>query len=354
MVIRNIIISRTDSIGDVILTLPLAGLIKEKNPSSRIYFLGMSYTEDIIRSSEHIDEFINWSDISALPEEEAVSKLKQLNADMIIHVFPRSSIARIAKKAGIPQRLGSTGRFYHYLYCNRLIPLSRKNSNLHEAQLNIKLIAGLVGEVPIKAIPAYYGLKLKPLNVENQNQLIDQERLNIIIHPKSKGSAREWGLKNYALLARQLSAGTFHFKEGSIEAKVFISGTAEEGAYLRQSGFFEDAGENVVDITGRFTLREFIQFINSADVLIAGSTGPLHIAAALGKIALGLYPPIKPMHPGRWAPIGSKAGFVVADKECNKCRNQSVCECMQLITAEAVQQKLEAMVLKYYQQTRQE
>lgn len=354
MVVRNIIISRTDSIGDVILTLPLAGLIKEKNPLSRVIFLGMSYTEDIIRSSEHIDEFINWSDISSLPEEEAVSIFKQLNADMIIHVFPRSAIARVAKKAGIPQRIGSTGRFYHYMYCNRLIPLSRKNSKLHESQLNIKLIAGMTGDFPIERIPSYYGLRIEPLKAEKQSTLIDRGKLNIIIHPKSKGSAREWGLKNYALLARQLSANTFHHKGGSIQAKVFISGTSEESTLLRQSGFFEYAGEDVVDITGQFTLHEFVQFINSTDTLIAGSTGPLHIAAALGKMALGLYPPVKPMHPGRWAPIGIKAGFIVADIECNKCKKQSVCECMQLITAEAVQQKLEAMVLEYYQPTKQE
>ncbi|MBK7669733.1 MAG: hypothetical protein IPJ32_21845 [Sphingobacteriaceae bacterium] len=31
------------------------------------------------------------------------------------------------------------------------------------------------------------------------------------------------------------------------------------------------------------TLKQFISFINNADALVAASTGPLHIASALGK-----------------------------------------------------------------------
>ena len=77
-----------------------------------------------------------------------------------------------------------------------------------------------------------------------------------------------------------------------------------------------------------------ISFLNHADGLVAASTGPLHIAAALGKHALGIYPPIRPMHPGRWAPLGERAEFAVMDKSCSECRNISVqCYCMNEITA---------------------
>lgn len=63
-------------------------------------------------------------------------------------------------------------------------------------------------------------------------------------------------------------------------------------------------------------LKQFISFIAAADGLIAASTGPLHIAAALGKVALGIYPPIKPMHPpGRWAPLGKNASYLVLEKK---------------------------------------
>jgi heptosyltransferase-3 len=60
----------------------------------------------------------------------------------------------------------------------------------------------------------------------------------------------------------------------------------------------------VINLTGKLSLQQFIAFINHCDVLIAASTGPLHIASALGKKAIGLFAPMRPIHPGRWKPIG--------------------------------------------------
>ena len=86
----HILISRTDSIGDVILSLPMAGLLKEKYPECKITFLGRSYTKAIIELSEYINRFENWEVYEKLPEDEQVKKFKNLQADWILHVFPDS------------------------------------------------------------------------------------------------------------------------------------------------------------------------------------------------------------------------------------------------------------------------
>ena len=85
-------------------------------------------------------------------------------------------------------------------------------------------------------------------------------------------------------------------------------------------------------------MPQFLAFIAAADGLVAGSTGPLHLAAALGRHALGLYPPIRPMHPGRWAPLGARAGFMVFDKpNCEDCRTEpAACRCIGAIEPLAV------------------
>lgn len=82
-----------------------------------------------------------------------------------------------------------------------------------------------------------------------------------------------------------------------------------------------------------------ISFIAQIDGVLAASTGPLHIAAALGKHAIGLYAPMRPIHPGRWAPLGKKATFLVKEKYCSKCRNSNRCECIESITAEEVKEQ---------------
>ena len=149
MKLKKIIISRTDSIGDVILTLPVAGVLKEYDPDIKIFFLGKSYTKDVVNTSEYIDYFINWDEIQSLDHEGQIRKFAETGVDAIIHVFPVKKIAQLAKKAKIPVRVGATGRLYHYFTCNKLVPFSRKRSSLHEAQLNLKLIEFLTKKIII-------------------------------------------------------------------------------------------------------------------------------------------------------------------------------------------------------------
>ena len=57
-----------------------------------------------------------------------------------------------------------------------------------------------------------------------------------------------------------------------------------------------------------------------------------------GINAIGLYPPIKPMHPGRWAPIGAKAKYFVKDIQCKECKNTIICKGLHDITPETIMQ----------------
>lgn len=327
---KNFLISRTDAIGDIVLTLPMAGVLKKYFPGSKVLFFGSTYTEAVIRTSKHVDAFINYD--LFLKSGNRQEFLKNLEVDTVIHVFPRKQIAVAAKQAGIANRIGTTHRFFHWLNCNYKVALGRKNSDLHEAQLNLKLLQplGIKNDFSQTEIFSFYGMeKIKPLR-EDFEKLLDNSKFNLILHPKSHSSAREWGLENFEALLQQLPPYKF---------RVFITGSEKEKKSL--TGFIQKTGSLATDLTGQMNLEELISFINRCDGLIAASTGPLHIAAAFNKYALGIYPPVRPQHPGRWAPIGPKAEFLVAEKTCNACRkNPSQCRCMQLVTAQMVLNKI--------------
>lgn len=327
------IISRTDAIGDVVLTLPVAGVLRSLYPASRILFLGRSYTKDIIAACEHIDGFLNWDEWRTLSVGDAARAMAATGADCIIHVFPDKAIARVAKKARIAERIGTTNRIYHWRYCNVLVRLSRRNSPYHEAQLNLRLLAPLGGrgDYSLEEIGGFYGLtRLAPLPEEIE-ALLDRGRFNLILHPRSRGSAREWGLENFGRLVGLLPRERY---------KVFVSGTAEDGQLL--APWLADH-PSVTDLTGRLTLGQLVTFLSKADGLIAASTGPLHLAAALGIHALGIYPPIRPMHPGRWAPVGRKARVFVKAGECSACRAGGDCSCIRGIRPEELAEWLRAV-----------
>ncbi len=140
----RILISRTDAIGDVMLTLPLASLLRQRCPDAVIGFLGKSYTSPVIDCCSAIDHFVDVADFF-----QQDGRPIRAAWDAIIHVFPRKDIARKAFRAGIPLRIGTSSRPYHWTTCNKLIRLNRRHSDLHEAQLNTKLLAplGVVGDL---------------------------------------------------------------------------------------------------------------------------------------------------------------------------------------------------------------
>jgi len=328
----TILLSRTDSIGDVILTLPMAGVIKGNFPDATVLFLGRTYTKAVVQACEHVDDFINYDELLSLSDKEQAQFIQSKKADVVIHVFPVKHIAFLMKKAGVPVRVGTRNRLYHWVTCNKLIALSRKNSDLHESQLNVKLLSflNIRTDLPLSAIAQCYGFtQVKPLSNELFVNSIDKNKVKIILHPRSKGSAREWGLDNFSRLINSLPENRY---------LVFISGTKDDGKSMEQ---FIAAHPKAIDITGKLTLDEFISFINVCDVLVAASTGPLHIAAALGKKAIGLFAPMRPIHPGRWAPVGENAHYLVQQKNCSDCRKGGRCLCIEQIEVNEVKKLID-------------
>ena len=312
----NIIISRTDSIGDVVLTLPVAAILRRHFPGMKIAFMGRSYTRAVITACKYVDQFI---DVDDFLNEEKEQTIDGQPPQAILHVLPVAAIAFRAKRLGIPLRIGTTNRSYHWLTCNSLVRLSRKNSDLHEAQLNARLLAPLGARTDWtpSELGQLYGLQTAPLKPDFAN-LLQPDRYNLILHPKSQGHGREWPLEHFIALVRLLPQQRY---------RIFVSGTAKERERLRP--LFDELGPLVTDITGMMDLSQFIAFINAADGLIASGTGPIHLAAALGRDALGIFPPIRPVHPGRWAPLGPRAQVFVLKERCAACKDDPIaCSCM--------------------------
>jgi ADP-heptose:LPS heptosyltransferase len=325
---RSIIISRTDNLGDVMLTLPMAGLLKERFPGITVYFLGKSYTRPLIEASRHVDGFLDREAILARPDA-----LRETGAEAIVHVFPDQAVARAAKRAGIRVRIGTSHRLFHLFTCNRLVNLGRNKSDLHESQLNIKLLQPLgITEVPdLSRIGGWYGMRTDLALPAGLQPHFADGRFRLILHPKSKGSAREWPPAHFLALARGLDPAAYC---------LLVTGTAAEGEQtrLQQPELF--ALPHVVDLTGKVSLAELVAVISHADGLVACSTGPLHIAAAMGRRAVGIYPPIRPMHPGRWGPVGPRASYLVLNKNCSDCRKSGDCACIRAIGVGEVRERI--------------
>ncbi|MDX2359629.1 MAG: glycosyltransferase family 9 protein [Crocinitomicaceae bacterium] len=325
---KKIIISRTDSIGDVMLTLPICAWLKKQFPSVYIIFLGKGYTKPIVEAYDQVDVYLDWNDYEGLPKAEQIEKLEAIGADAIIHVFPNKEIASLAKKAKIQYRVGTSHRAFHLLTCSHRVNFTRKNSNFHEAQLNHELLRPF----GLNALPSLDEVIATTERFKIPNVVLPPEFTALkeltILHPKSQGSAREWPIEKYISLANELAEGG---------KTVVFTGTDKEGGLFRT---LIPEHEKIIDSTGKLTLEQLMVFIASAKNLVACSTGPLHIAGSLGVNTVGLFSPRRPIHPGRWRALGPNVNILVKDEACPTCAQKKECNCIEQISVEAVKDVL--------------
>ncbi|MBL0911648.1 MAG: glycosyltransferase family 9 protein [Bacteroidia bacterium] len=322
----RILLSRTDRLGDVLLCFPLAAFLKQVRPDIFIGFLGTSYTRALIEHCPHIDRYEDRETFlasAAIPDYGA-----------ILHLYPDLEVARKAAQLRIPVRVGIRNKIRMWPKLTHSILLSRSRSDLHEAELNLQLLRVFdTGKLPgLEEIRAMELLRL-PLPPHAP------EKRRVILHPFSAGSAREWPLHRYTELVQLLQQRGF---------EVWISGSAEEKE--RISNWLSNSRSQVRILSGSQSLTEFMNEIQQADALVACSTGPLHIAAALGKVAVGIYSPLRPIFARRWGPLGPFATALSVAEPCRWCRKRpDRCTCMESIEAQTVVTGIEKLLAEKYE-----
>lgn len=320
---RTVVLGRTDSIGDVMLTLPAAGMLKHLLPGVRVVFVGRRYTLPVLRQCAHVDLAVAREELCDDHGRPVPAHIHALEADAWVHVFPDRVLAAAVKAAGVPTRIGTSHRWWHWTTCNRRVAFSRKRSDLHEAQLNLQLLRplGLRAIPGLTELAAASGFNAPPPD-DVVRTLLTPGKEHVVVHPHSKGSAVEWGLDRFSALIHVLPPERY---------QVVVTGTAEEAGRYR--GHLPLHLPHVTDAGGALSLHQLMALIGQSHALVAASTGPLHIAAACGIRAIGLYADRRPIHPGRWGPLGPNAmALVAADTK----GAEDPLACIQAITVDQV------------------
>lgn len=329
---KRILIVRTDRIGDVILTLPLASILKKYFPDSKISFLVREYTKPLVSNNKFIDEAFCLIEKNGKPAISENIKMLKNKFDICIVAFPTLEIATILFFSSIKIRIGSGYRWYSFLF-NRKVYEHRKYGERHELEFNVNLLNHLgINEAPQKS-KVDFGIQINQQTkkiVENKliEYGIDLSKKIIIIHPGSGGSAIDLPKEKMIQLIRNIS---------SIDNLVFlITGNKNEVELCK----LMIVNENTINIAGLFNLEELIALISKAEMVIANSTGPIHIAAAMNKKIIGFYPKYAAVSPKRWGPYTDNAVVFqpnICDGNCNRKKCEAI-NCMNSIDIEKVTQ----------------
>jgi ADP-heptose:LPS heptosyltransferase len=131
-----------------------------------------------------------------------------------------------------------------------------------------------------------------------------------VVHPGSSAASRRYPAESFALACRELS------RDHGVQ--VVFSGEATDRSLVEEVRMRMAAPS--VSLAGRLDLAGLAALLAAAPVLLAGNTGPVHLAAAAGTPVVDIYALTNPQH----TPWGVPSAVLSNDVPCRWCY-KSVC-----------------------------
>jgi heptosyltransferase III len=322
---HNIILIRPDHLGDLILSLPVAQTLKSKFPECRITYLAACGPSAIAPMVNYVDNWLpDGGKNGRLSLTELTSLFRKGEYDTLIELLPSWRTAIAGFRAGIPIRIGTSRRFYSFLY-NRRFNLRRKGMGLHQTDLDLALLRPLGIDIS-KMWPS---LELPDDFKRDAGKLVAGNIIEyIVVHPGSMGSAPNWPLDYYRELASLLLRKT--------DLKVVITGLETN------QGDFECS----LNLCGKTNIGELAGIIGGARLFISGSTGPLHLADALGTRSVAFFTSHDNIDQRRWGPRRYPEGVMVAAVANCRSSDPARCTCLKQISPESAFQRVMSVLTR--------
>ncbi|HAS61744.1 MAG TPA: ADP-heptose--LPS heptosyltransferase [Vibrio sp.] len=306
---KKILVVRNDKIGDFMLAWPSFAMLKQSLPDCHVTALVPNYTVALAQLCPWIDEVIldTTKNADKQTQQELVETLKQQQFDASINLFSTTYNAKLVWKAKIPYRLAPATKFAQIFY-NRRIKQKRSQSAKPEYQYNLDLIRAFLNEANVEVVEPNAPYLTFPDNelIQQREKLAQQLKLDVekpwlFVHAGSGGSANNLSLAQYAELVSGI--------EGRFEV-VLTAGPGEEEKAAELKQLLAEKEINAALYDKNDGLVDFSRSIACASCFIAGSTGPLHIAAAIDVPTVGFFPSKRSATPLRWLPINSEGNHI--------------------------------------------
>lgn len=313
MEIKKILAVRDDRMGDFILTLPALAALQEAFSSAR---LTVAVSPAVFPLAARVLPGKNVFSCRGT-FSQFYSFLKNEKFDLAVFFRPRPGTALAAFLAGVPKRLGTGYRGYSFLY-NLKHYEHRHRAEKQEAEYSLSLLMplGIEKSLHFEAV----AIDAKEAEVVRKKFGLDLSKNWVAVHPGSGGSSPNWPKQNYIGLAEKLVNAGF---------SVLWTGSMSELQGINGPG---------VSLAGKTEVWDLACLYSLCQLVVAPSTGPLHLASLVGAPVVGIYSPVRVNSPRRWGPLGPNSQTLVplvpeCDCKAGGCRRGN---CMELLPIENV------------------
>ncbi|MGO1052311.1 glycosyltransferase family 9 protein [Crossiella sp. CA198] len=288
----RVLVCRLDSAGDVLLAGPAIRAIAH---AAEVVLLCGPRGHQAAQLLPGVRRILCWHCpwIDAEPEpvrapeiESLVTAVRALRCDraVILTSFHQSPLptALVLRLAGIPHLTAASVDYPGALLDIRLRP----GADLEEDQPEAGRALAIAAAAGFPRPPADDG-RLAVTGYPDTRELTGPPGY-VVVHPGASVPARAWPPWRCAeAVAELLRAGY----------RVVVTGDPGETALTASV-----AAGRALDLGGRTSLPELAGVLAGASAVVAGNTGPAHLAAAVGAPVVSLFAPVVPAI--RWAPPG--------------------------------------------------
>jgi heptosyltransferase-1 len=312
---ERILIVRLGAMGDIIHALPAVASLKHGFPGSDVSWVVHRRWTPLLEGNPFVDRVIPldrcslscvreaWKDLRARPYDFAVDFQGLVQSAVI------ASVARPDRIFGFHQSQVKE-KPAALFYSTRIRAVSR-----HVVDRNLELAAAAGASAMLQMFPLPEG--------EKEGELPEGEF--VLANPLAGWGAKQWPLENYGKLGRMLRE--------ELGIPLVLNGAPDAAGTL---GRVKEARVHVTGIPG------LIYATRRARAVVGIDSGPLHLAAALGKPGVAIYGPTDPARNGPYGEtftVLRSAGAITSFK-----RRKPVDRSMEEITPEMVFEALKGRI----------
>ncbi|MDP8299027.1 MAG: lipopolysaccharide heptosyltransferase II [Candidatus Tantalella remota] len=333
LVPKRILITRTDRLGDVVLSTPVIKHMRKLFPDAYIAFMVQPSNREVVINNPHLDEVIVYDKCrkqkSLWSTVRFALSLKKKNFDTAIALHPTNRVHIMMFAAGIPRRIGYD-RKLPWLLTER-VAHKKQAGTKHEVDFNLDLLESSGFDISQTERTPYMETS------ENDKRVIDSVmkdhglKDNIIaIHAGASCPSKRWAPENFAAVADKLTE-----KYGS---KIVFVGGDETSEFSRAA--IAGMRTKATDLTGMLQVGELAELLSRCRGFVSNDSGPVHVAVSVKTPVVAIFGRNDPgLSPRRWGPLGSESAVLHKDPGCGKCLAHN-CEkefaCLKAITPEDV------------------
>ena len=335
---RRIVLIKPSALGDIIHSLPVLTALRQRYPEAYIAWVVNRAYAELLRGHPDLDAVLPFDRAGSTGGVMATFRkcgrfwraLRQQRFDLVIDLQGLFRSGLMAVAAGAARRVGlSSAREGARLFYTDVLPVADFNA-IHAVD-RYWLVAKAFG---VGHLPKSFRVPLPEVARRWAAAVLrDYPRPWMALGVGSRWLTKRWPPQHFALLARRAQ----EYVGGTV---IFVGGR-DETPLARATA--EDLTGAVCDLTGRTTLPQLAALLTTVDVMVANDTGPLHLAAALGRPVVAPYTCTKVLLNG---PYGAEAGAVETRVWCqgSYLKRCPRLECMTELTPDRLWPILEAIL----------